>query len=105
MARWESLWQVHRSGLVLPLVLLLVVAFVLVAPLVSASAAAGALDPTASEILPVQPSAEGEGDDPFHVSGDELAVAIFLPGIFLIATAGLIAWAWRSRSRDSEGDG
>lgn len=42
--------------------------------------------------------------DDFAVSDSDLAVAIFIPGIFLVATGGLIAWAWANRKEEGAGD-
>lgn len=52
---------------------------------------------TGAPVLPQQAQA---ADDPFDVSDEELAVAIFIPGIFLVASAALVLWAWRNRAKD-----
>ena len=68
----------------------------------SAAAAAAALAET-----PVLDAAGDEAsDDPFHVSGAGLAIAVIIPGIFLIATGAIVAWAVSARARpeDDEGD-
>ena len=65
---------------------------------VAAAAADGALAET-----PVLEAAGDEAsDDPFHVSGAGLAIAIVVPGIFLIATGATIAWAMANRARPGE---
>lgn len=53
--------------------------------------------------VPVLPQKGAEADDPFDVTGEELAVAIFIPAVFFLASAALVLWAWRNRAKD-EGD-
>ncbi|MCY3919366.1 MAG: hypothetical protein OXG38_06150 [Chloroflexi bacterium] len=65
---------------------------------VAAAAADGALAET-----PVLEAAGDEAsDDPFHVSNAGLAIAIIVPGIFLIATGATVAWAVANRVRPGE---
>ncbi|PZC49403.1 MAG: hypothetical protein DK306_000642 [Chloroflexi bacterium] len=64
----------------------------------SAASSAGVSD------TPVIERADDESDDPFHVSDASLAVAFFIPGIFLLATGATVAWAISARNRGDEED-
>ena len=89
----------HRVVLsVLTLSLLLCVAALVSPGVQAAGSSEGALNER-----PVTDRAGGEeSDDPFHVSDESLAVAIFIPAIFLLATGATVAWALRARNRDGE---
>ena len=77
---------------------LVVAAWSLPAGDVAAAAADGALAET-----PVLDAAGDEAsDDPFHVSGAGLAIAVIVPGIFLLATGATVAWAISARARPGE---
>ena len=62
------------------------------------AARANAIEVSAAP-APAGPRTQGaaEDEDPFHVSDNELAVAILLPGFFLVLTAAVIGWAWSAR--------
>lgn len=74
-------------------------------PTGSASAAAAA-DGALAETPVLDAAGDEASDDPFHVSGAGLAIAVIIPGIFLIATGAIVAWAVSARARpeDDEGD-
>ena len=46
----------------------------------------------------------GENEDPFHVSGGMLAVAVLLPLFFVGGTIATFIWAIRNRARREEAD-
>lgn len=54
----------------------------------------------AHEVAPA--GGEETNEDPFHVSGGTLAVAILLPLFFVGGTAATFIWAIRSRARREE---
>ena len=88
--------------LLLALLMLGLVVAVWSLPTGSAAAADGALAET-----PVLDAAGDEAsDDPFHVSDAGLAIAVIIPGIFLVATGATVAWAISNRARpeDDEDD-
>ncbi len=53
------------------------------------------------------PAAAGDeaGDDPFAVSDDELAVAIFLPGFFVTVTVLMVVLAVKARVKNMDDGG
>ena len=68
--------------------------------------AAAAADGALAETPVLDAAGDEASDDPFHVSGAGLAIAVIIPGIFLIATGAIVAWAVSARARpeDDEGD-
>ena len=70
------------------------------------SASAAAADGALAETPVLDAAGDEASDDPFHVSGAGLAIAVIIPGIFLIATGAIVAWAVSARARpeDDEGD-
>ena len=68
------------------------------------SAVAASADGAPAEPPVVDRAGGEESDDPFHVSDESLAAAIFIPGIFLLATGATVAWAISARGRDDEDD-
>ena len=86
-----------RIGLTLAVVALLL-GFVMVT-----TPAASAAEQQGFEVQTVTPAA-GDDDDPFATSAADLAVAVLLPGFFLMLTVGLIAWVWSRRETDGDGN-
>ena len=83
------------------LALVAVVTALLVATTSTAMVAHSAdLPATGAPVLPQQAAVKA---GPFHVSDSQLAVAIFLPGFFFVASVALVVWALRNRAKD-EGD-
>ena len=70
------------------------------------SAAAAAADGALAETPVLDAAGDEASDDPFHVSDAGLAIAVIIPGIFLIATGATVAWAISARARpeDDEDD-
>ena len=66
--------------------------------------AAAVTDAVLTEPPVLERSAGEESDDPFHVSDESLAAAIFIPGIFLLATGATVGIALSKRGRDGEDD-
>jgi len=66
------------------------------------SVAAAGTDGVLTEPPVVDRAGDEESDDPFHVSDSQLAVAILLPGFFLLVTGATVAWAVSRRARDEE---
>lgn len=92
-----------RQRLIVGLVVLSAALLALLA--VSAPSAAAATADGALAQPPLVDRAGGEeSDDPFHVSDESLAAALFIPGIFLLATGATVAWAISGRARDDEDD-
>ena len=56
--------------------------------------------PDAAYLIPA--AGDDASDDPFSVSDDQLAVAIFLPGFFVALTVITVVWAVRSRIKNGE---
>lgn len=82
--------------------LLVAVATTLLVATTSTAMAASSADLSATG-APALPQQAAEADNPFAVSDEDLAVAIFIPGILLVASVALVVWALRSRAKD-EGD-
>ena len=80
------------------LLLVAVVTALLVATTATAMAAQSSDLPAAG--APVLPQQAAEAENPFAVSDEDLAVAIFIPGILLVASIALVVWAMRSRAQD-----
>ena len=80
------------------------VAMLAVWALSASSVSAAGSDDLLAEPPVVDRAGDEESDDPFHVSDESLAVAIFIPGIFLLATGATVAWAISARRRDDEDD-
>lgn len=91
-----------RQRVIVALVAL--IAAVLALWAVSAPSATAAVDGAPAAPPVVDRAGGDESDDPFHVSDETLAVAIFIPGIFLLATGATVAWAISARGRDDEED-
>ncbi len=68
--------------------------------------AAAAADVALAETPVLDAAGDEASDDPFHVSGAGLAIAVIIPGIFLVATGATVAWAISNRARpeDDEDD-
>ncbi len=66
--------------------------------LLTASPTAAAAEQAGAET----PRTAAAAADEFAVSDDDLAVAIFIPFIFIVASAGLVYWAWSNRRKDGD---
>ena len=90
------------------LIALLMLGLVLAAWSLPTGSAAAAADGALAETPVLDAAGDEASDDPFHVSGAGLAIAVIIPGIFLIATGATVAWAISNRARpgdDAEEDG
>ncbi len=67
-------------------------------------AAAAAADGALAETPVLEAAGDEASDDPFYVSGAGLAIAIVIPGIFLIMTGATVAWAMANRVRPGDDD-
>ncbi len=97
----------RRFGLRTLLLALLTLGLVLAAwSLPASDVAAAAADGALAETPVLDAAGDEASDDPFHVSGAGLAIAVIIPGIFLIATGATVAWAISNRARpeDDEDD-
>ena len=88
------------------LIALLMLGLVLAVWSLPTGSAAAAADGALAETPVLDAAGDEASDDPFHVSGAGLAIAVIIPGIFLIATGAIVAWAVSARARpeDDEGD-
>jgi hypothetical protein len=93
----------QRSGARPFLLALLVLAVALAAwTLPAGDAAAAAADGALAETPVLEAAGDEASDDPFHVSDAGLAIAIVIPGIFLIMTGATVAWAMANRVRPGD---
>jgi hypothetical protein len=79
-----------------------VAAFIAVGVLLGSPAAAADVDSTADASYVIPAAGDEASDDPFSVSDNQLAVAIFLPGFFLVLTAATVVWGIRARLKNGE---
>ena len=97
----------RRFGLRTLLLALLMLGLVVAAwSLPAADVAAAAADAALAETPVLEAAGDEASDDPFHVSDAGLAIAVIIPGIFLVATGATVAWAISNRARpeDDEDD-
>ena len=77
----------------------------LVSVVVMIPASAGAAGEIPFPETPVLLNADDGEDDPFAVSDESLASSIFIPSVFIVATAAVFIWAWSRRVKpDAEED-
>ena len=94
LVRWTRLLAVSLA----------IAAFVATGVLLSSPADAANVDSAADATYLIPAAGDDASDDPFSVSDNQLAVAIFLPGFFIALTVITVVWAVRSRAKNG-GDG
>ena len=96
----------RRFGLRTLLIALLMLGLVLAVWSLPTGSAAAAADGALAETPVMEAAGDEASNDPFHVSDAGLAIAVIIPGIFLVATGATVAWAISNRARpeDDEDD-
>jgi hypothetical protein len=84
------------------IVSLAIAAFVATGVILSSPAGAATVDSTVDATYLIPAAGDDAADDPFGVSDNQLAVAIFLPGFFVALTLITVVWAVKGRVKSGD---